>query len=73
MQSGARNLVVLNIQFEPDLTLRNLRERLRLTTPHWPLFPEALGVITGDFNISDPECEDAARNHVTLPHLCDPC
>ena len=34
IQSGDRNLVVVNIHFEPDLTLKNLRERLRLVTPH---------------------------------------
>ena len=26
-----------------------------MITPHWPLYPEALGVITGDFNICEPE------------------
>ena len=54
-RSGDRNLVVVNVHFEPDLTLRNLHERLRLITPHWPLYPEAPGVITGDFNICEPE------------------
>ena len=33
IQSGERDLVVVNIQFVPDLILRNLRERLRLVTP----------------------------------------
>ena len=33
IQSGARNLVVVNVHFEPDPTLRSLRERLRLTIP----------------------------------------
>ena len=43
LPSGDRNLVVVNVHFEPDLTLRSLRERLRLRTPHWPLFTEVLG------------------------------
>ena len=55
MQSGDRNLVVVNLHFEPDRTLRNLRERVRLITPHWPHYPEALGVSMGDFNICEPE------------------
>ena len=38
----------VNIHLEPDLALRNLRERPRLITPHWPLYSEALGVITED-------------------------
>ena len=53
--SGCRSLVVVDAHFEPELTLRRLRERLRLITPHWPPFPEAVGVITGDFNICEPE------------------
>ena len=55
IQSGDRYLVVVNVHFEPDLTLRNLRERLRLITPHWVHYPEALGVMIGDFNICEPE------------------
>ena len=55
IQSGDRNLVVINVHLEPDLTLMNLRERQRLITPHWPPYSEALGVITEDFNICEPE------------------
>ena len=58
IRTGDRDLVVVNVHFEPDLTLRNLRERLRLITPHWPFFPEAVGFsITGDLNIGEPEEE----------------
>ena len=53
--SGSSVLVVVNVHFEPDLTLRSLRERLCLITPHWPCYPGALGVIAGDFNICEPE------------------
>ena len=34
-RSGCRNLVVVNVHFEPELTLRSLRERLCPITPHW--------------------------------------
>ena len=47
---GCRNLLVVNVYFEPELTLRSLRGRLHLIPPHWPLYPEDNGVITGDFN-----------------------
>ena len=53
--SRLKNLVVENVRFEPELTLRRLRERLRLITPHWPLYPHAIGIIMGDFNICEPE------------------
>ena len=49
VQSGRRNLVVVDVHFEPELTLRRSRERLRLITPHWPLYPNAVGIIMGDF------------------------
>ena len=39
----------------PELTLRQLRGRLRLSHPHWPAYPNEVGVILGDFNICDPE------------------
>ena len=55
IQSGDRNLVVINVHFEPDLTPRNHLERLRPITPHWRLYPEALGVITVDFFICESE------------------
>ena len=32
-----------------------LRERLRLITPHWPSYPNAVGIILDDFNICEPE------------------
>ena len=39
VQSGRKNLVIVNVHFEPELTLRRLRERFRLITPHWPSYP----------------------------------
>ena len=55
IQSGRQSLVIVNVHFEPELTLRRLRERLRLITPHWPSYPNAVGIILGDFNICEPE------------------
>ena len=52
---GAKILVVVNVHFEPERTLRRLRERLSLITPHWPPCPNAVGIIMGDFNICEPE------------------
>ena len=55
IQSGRHNLVIVNVHFEPELTLRQLRGRLRLIHPHWPAYPCGVGVFLGDFNICDPE------------------
>ena len=55
LRSVRHNFVVVNVHFEPDLTLRQLRGRLRLIHPHWPAYPSGVGVILGDFNICDPE------------------
>ena len=49
VQPGRKNLVILTVHFEPELTLRRLRERLRLIAPHWPSYPNAVGIIMGDF------------------------
>ena len=56
-RSGCRSLVVVNVHFEPELTLWSLSARLRLITPRWPHYPDAIGVIMGDFNICEPEEE----------------
>ena len=53
IQSGRHNLV--NVHFEPELALRQLRGRLRLIHPQWPAYPSGVGIILGDFNICDPE------------------
>ena len=34
IQSGRHNLVIVNVRFEPELTLSQLRGRLRLAHPH---------------------------------------
>ena len=45
IRSGGSVLVIVNVHFEPDLVLRDLRERLRRVSLHWPRCPEAFGVI----------------------------
>ena len=55
IQSGRHNPVVVNVHFEAELTMRQLRGRLRLVHPHWLACPNGLGIIVGDFNICDPE------------------
>ena len=47
IQSGRHNLVIVNVHFEPELTLRQLRGRLRLIHPHWPAYPSGVGIIFG--------------------------
>ena len=55
IRSGRQSLGIVNVHFEPELTLRRLRERLRLITPHGLSYPNGVGSILGDFNICDPE------------------
>ena len=43
VRSGCRNLAVVNVHLEPDLTLRSFRDILRLITQQWPLYPNAIG------------------------------
>ena len=85
VQSGRRNLVVVDVHFEPELTLRRSRERLRLITPHWPLYPNAVGIIMGDFfyicepeegsfnvwnqTFTDGDTGKAALFHALFPHV----
>ena len=78
IQSGRHNLVIVNVHFEPESTLRQLRDRLHLVHPHWPSYSNGVGVILGDVNICDPE-PDIHRwwpekdCHVPLifPHVLD--
>ena len=55
IQSGRQSLLIVNVHFEPELTLMRLRERLRLITPHWPSYPNAVGKILRDFSTCEPE------------------
>ena len=55
VQSGRQSIVIVNVHFELEFTLRQLRERLRLINPHWPSYPNAVGIILGDYNTCEPE------------------
>ena len=55
VRSGCQSLVIVNVHFEPELTLRSLRERLCLIIPHLPQNPDAIGIIMGDCSICEPE------------------
>ena len=46
---------IVTVHMEPELTLRQLRGRLRLIHPHWPACSSVVCVILGDFNICDSE------------------
>ena len=39
IRSGQHSLVIVNIHFEPELTLRQQRGRLGIIHPHWPAYP----------------------------------
>ena len=51
--------MAVNVHIEPELILRSPRERLRLITPHWPLYPEAVGVITVGLTFASQRREDS--------------
>ena len=55
IQSERTKLVLVNVHFEPEVTVTRLRERLRMIVQQWPSYPNAVGLILGDFNICDPE------------------
>ena len=55
IQTGRHNLVIVNVHFSPELTLRQLRDRLHLIHPHWPSYPNGVGIILSGFNICDPQ------------------
>ena len=55
IRSGQHSLSIVNVHFEPELTLRQLRGRLGIIHPYWPAYSPGVGVILGDFNNCDPE------------------
>ena len=40
IRSGVSVVVIVNVHFEPGLVLRDLRERQRRISPHWPRYPK---------------------------------
>ena len=76
IQSVRQSLVIVNVHCERERTLRQLRERLHLINPHWPSYPNAVGMIWGDFNICDPAFTDGdprktATFHSFFPHVVE--
>ena len=55
IRSERHSLVVVNVHFEPEPTLRQLRGGMGLIHPHWPAYPNGVDIFLGDFNICDPE------------------
>ena len=55
MKSGRKRLVIVNVHYEPDFALRRLREKFRSIAPHWPSYPNVVGIFLGDWNICEPE------------------
>ena len=55
IRSEQHNLVIVNVHFEPVLTLRQLRDTFRFSHRHWLAYPNGVGITLGDFNICDPE------------------
>ena len=43
IRSERHSLVIVNVHSEPELTLRQLRGRLKLIHPHWPAYPAVWG------------------------------
>ena len=45
VRSGGSVMVIVNVHFEPNLVLRDLRERSRLISLNWLHQPEDFGVV----------------------------
>ena len=44
---------VINLHYQPEGTLQELRQRLRAAAAMWPTYPDGVGFLVGDFNICD--------------------
>ena len=55
IRTERHSLIIVNVHFERELTLRQFRGRLDLIRPHWPAYSTGVGIILGDFNICDSE------------------
>ena len=58
IQSGRHSLVFVNVHFELELTLRQLRGRLGLLHPHWPAYPNGVGIILVTSTSVTPKKDD---------------
>ena len=45
---------IINLHYQPEWTLQELRQRLRARATPWPAHPEGVGFLVGDFNVYDP-------------------
>ena len=45
---------VINLHYQPEGTLQELRRRLRAAAALWPTYTYGIGFLVGDFNICDP-------------------
>ena len=86
VRSGCRSVVVVNVHFDPELTLRSLRERLRLIihTGLTILTPSARSWVTSIFanqrkedsmsgikTSTDSDMEKAALFNSVFPHVLE--
>ena len=55
IRSGQHSLDIINVHFEPELTLSQLRGTLCIVHTHWLAHHRGVGVILGHFNNCDPE------------------
>ena len=74
LQSGRHNLVIVNVHFESELTLRQLRRRLHLVRPQWPSYPTGVGI--GRLNVwnqrfTDGDPRKTAMFHSFFPHVLE--
>ena len=82
IQSGRHNFVIVNVHLEPELTLRQLRGRLRLIHPHWPAYPNGAGIIwvtstsviqkkDDSMSVTDGDPRKTAVFHSFFPHVLE--
>ena len=49
------NCTIIELHYQPDGTLQELRQLLRAAAARWPTYPDGLGFLVGDFNIYNPD------------------
>ena len=49
-----RSCTIINLHYQPEGSLQELRRRLRAAAAVWSDFPERKGFLVGHFNIFDP-------------------
>ena len=51
IRSGQHSFFIVNVHFEHEFTLTQLRGSMGLIHPHWPPCPRGVVVTLGDFNM----------------------